>query len=163
MVFAQHGALRSLAAGKARNRNSGMISIDHAGSALADAIDDEGVDVDEIGDRFGHVPLRYALAREDQRYTHRLLIKGRLPPQSALADGIAVVADVDDAGVRRQPRGSKRIEHLSGLLVHEAAEPEVTGDCPSNIILRLEIIVEIERVGVVAHEGMVGPLFRRIE
>src|SRR5262249_44460261 len=146
-----------------RHRHAGMIGLDHAGAPFADAVDDEGIEIEQCRRRVDHPPLRQAFAGDDQRHAAGLLVERRLTPPSALADGVAVVAWVDDARFLGEAAGRKRIEHLAGLLVHEAAQAVIAGDRAADVVFALEVVVEIERARVVAHERMVGPLVAVVE
>ena len=52
-----------------------MIRLDHPTAGLADAIDDERIDVDEVGRRVDHARSRNTVARDDQRHADGLLVQ----------------------------------------------------------------------------------------
>src|SRR5215207_9670525 len=80
VILAQHGAIRSLAAGKACDRNPGMVRVDYSRAILADTIHDERINVEETGRRLDRMTVWNALACDDQRHPRRFLVQRRFSP-----------------------------------------------------------------------------------
>src|SRR5215470_2624026 len=163
MILSQNSAVRSFPTRQPRDRHARMVRIDHSGIGFADAVDDEWIDVDKAAWRIYDAPVRNAFAGDDERHPRSFFIEGRFSPQATLPHCISVIADVDDARVRRETRSDQRIQHLAGLFVHEAAKTIVTGNGASNIERRREIVIEVESASIVPNEWMVGPLAGIIE
>jgi hypothetical protein len=57
-----------------------MIGLDHLGAALADAVHDERIDVDQIGRGVDDARLRDRIAGDDQRHADGFLVERGLAP-----------------------------------------------------------------------------------
>src|SRR5262249_47105032 len=123
------------------------------------------IHVDQHGVRADYSIDRHVRAGNDERHRHRALEHRALPPETMLAEHLAMIRRVDHAGRATEPAFLEGSQHDPDLFVEEADKAVVRGDGPPDRRLverrRETELTTVQLVHRMARPPCVGPRDRQ--